>query len=103
MLGTDRDKELHGLLGLLYDRFDQDKLIGYGIAYLEELRSRLNERVIDDDLRPIADIAPVGQQFHRGSPVDGKPRTMAKLPNHVSLNCACISARRSSNTLITAS
>lgn len=48
MLGTDRDKELRALL---YDLFDQDKLIGYGIAYLEELRSLINERVIDDVFR----------------------------------------------------
>ncbi|BFH11445.1 hypothetical protein WJ0W_005381 [Paenibacillus melissococcoides] len=48
MLGTDRDKELRDLL---YDLLDQDKLIGYGIAYLEELRSLINERVIDDVFR----------------------------------------------------
>ncbi|CAH8706343.1 hypothetical protein M5W83_22755 [Paenibacillus thiaminolyticus] len=45
MIGTDSDKELRGLL---YDLFNQDKLIGYGIAYLVELRGLINERVIDD-------------------------------------------------------
>ncbi|NGP61310.1 hypothetical protein L3476_17450 [Paenibacillus thiaminolyticus] len=44
-IGTDRDKELRALL---YDLFNQDKLIGYGIAYLVELRGLINERVIDD-------------------------------------------------------
>lgn len=48
MIGTDRDKELRDLL---YDLFDQDKLIEYGIAYLEELRGRLNERVINNVFR----------------------------------------------------
>lgn len=43
---------------LLYDLFDQDKLIEYGIAYLEELRSLLNERVIDDVFR-VHGAAPV--------------------------------------------
>ncbi|WP_374020633.1 hypothetical protein ABU162_14170 [Paenibacillus thiaminolyticus] len=48
MIGTDRDKELRDLL---YDLFDQDKLIGYGIAFMEELRSLINEQDIDDGFR----------------------------------------------------
>ncbi|RJG20617.1 AraC family transcriptional regulator [Paenibacillus thiaminolyticus] len=48
MLGTDHDKELRDLL---YDLFDQDKLIEYGIAYLEELRGLVNGQVIDDVFR----------------------------------------------------
>ncbi|MGG4394798.1 hypothetical protein ABEX25_10900 [Paenibacillus thiaminolyticus] len=47
-MSTDRDKELRDVL---YELFDQDKLIEYAIAYLEELRSLINERVIDDVFR----------------------------------------------------
>lgn len=99
MIGTDRDKELRGLL---YDLFNQDKLIGYGIAYLVELRGRINERVIDDVfactglLRRIAGRLARCMHHVRVQRRTDLGECLAQLHER-------ISARRSSNTLMTAS